>query len=268
MKKLQWRRRHYSKDEDTAVKMKALQWIWRHCSEDEGTAVKMKALQWRWRHCSEDEETTVKTKILQWRWRHCSEDIETQSTSHTRISNLGWWRILWFYKRQIFSPPIINKYITRCVSSPYTVMGLKTAFEMWRHTRRNQISSFGEKDESIYIGGGLQFSLLLAAELCASAVVMLATPCSEVTWRVPVTHSIRQFQLHSPSRASPCSIIFQLDSTILLCCRWLEWLPYMKSKFNMQFKMENVHQINNARKTFWAEACQTVTSVHQRSQKF
>jgi len=29
-----------------------------------------------------------------------------------------------------------------------------------------------------------QFSGLLAAEVCASAVVMLDTPCSEVVWRV------------------------------------------------------------------------------------
>jgi len=49
--------------------------------------------------------------------------------------------------------------------------------------------------------------------VCASAVVMLDTPCSEVVWRVLVTHSIRQFHLHFPSRASPCAITFQLDST-------------------------------------------------------
>ena len=41
---------------------------------------------------------------------------------------------------------------------------------------------------------------------------MLDTPCSEVGWRVLATHSIRQFTLHFPSRASPCAIIFQLDS--------------------------------------------------------
>ena len=46
---------------------------------------------------------------------------------------------------------------------------------------------------------GLQFSRLLAAEVCASAVVMLDTPCSEVVWRVLATHSIRQFPLHFPS---------------------------------------------------------------------
>ena len=60
---------------------------------------------------------------------------------------------------------------------------------------------------------GRQFSRLLAAEVCASAVVMLDTPCSVVVWRVLATHSIRQFPLHFPSRASPCAITFQPDST-------------------------------------------------------
>ena len=60
-----------------------------------------------------------------------------------------------------------------------------------------------------------QFSRLLAAEVCASAlllVVMLDTQCSKEVWRVLATHSIRQFPLHFPSRASPCAITFQLDS--------------------------------------------------------
>jgi len=48
---------------------------------------------------------------------------------------------------------------------------------------------------------GRQFSRLLAAEVCASAVVMLDTPRSEVVWRVVATHSIRQF---SPSLPHPC----------------------------------------------------------------
>ena len=60
---------------------------------------------------------------------------------------------------------------------------------------------------------GRQFSWLLAAEVCASAVVMLHTPCSEVVWRVLATHSIRQFPLHFPSLASPRAITFQPDST-------------------------------------------------------
>jgi len=84
---------------------------------------------------------------------------------------------------------------------------------MWWHTRRNQISSFGERTSPFKSRGGGQFSRLLAAELCASAVVMLDTPCSEVVWRVLAPHSIRQFPLHFPSRVSPCAITFQLEST-------------------------------------------------------
>jgi len=60
---------------------------------------------------------------------------------------------------------------------------------------------------------GRQFSRLLAAEVCASAVVMLDTPCSEVVWRVLATHSIRHFPLQVPSRTSPCAITFQLEPT-------------------------------------------------------
>jgi len=60
---------------------------------------------------------------------------------------------------------------------------------------------------------GRQFGRLLAAEVFASAVVMLDTPCSGVVWRVLATHSIRQFPFHFPFRTSPCAITFQLHST-------------------------------------------------------
>ena len=66
---------------------------------------------------------------------------------------------------------------------------------------------------------GRQFSRLLAAEVCASAVVMLDTPYSEVVWRVLALHSIRQFPLNFPSHASRCAITIQLDSTFECCCR-------------------------------------------------
>ena len=61
--------------------------------------------------------------------------------------------------------------------------------------------------------GGRQFSRLLAAKLCSSAVVMMDKPCYEVVWRVLATHSFRQFPLHFPSRASPRAGTFQLEST-------------------------------------------------------
>ena len=60
---------------------------------------------------------------------------------------------------------------------------------------------------------GRQFSQLLAVEVCASAVVMLDTPCSVVVWRVLDNQSIRQFSIQFPSRTLPCAIMFQLDST-------------------------------------------------------
>jgi len=59
---------------------------------------------------------------------------------------------------------------------------------------------------------GRQFSRLLAAEVCGSAVVMFDTPCSEAVWRVLAIHFIRQFPFHFPSRASPRAITFQLES--------------------------------------------------------
>ena len=49
--------------------------------------------------------------------------------------------------------------------------------------------------------------------MCASALVMLDTPCSEIVWRVLANHSIRHFPLHLPFRASPCAITFQLEPT-------------------------------------------------------
>ena len=68
---------------------------------------------------------------------------------------------------------------------------------------------------------GRQFIRMLAAEVCASAVVMLDTPCYEVVWRVLATHSIRQFPLHFSSHASPCAITFQLDCATHLDLLWL-----------------------------------------------
>ena len=86
---------------------------------------------------------------------------------------------------------------------------------------------------------GRQFSRLLAAEVCASAVVMLDTPCSEVVWKVLATHSIRQLPLHFPSCASPCAITFQLDSTFT----WNRGWPAFETSFMsiMPLSLPNRH---------------------------
>jgi hypothetical protein len=83
---------------------------------------------------------------------------------------------------------------------------------------------------------GRQYSRLLAAEVCVSAVVMLYTPCSEVVWRVLTTHSIHQFPLHFPYRAAPCAITFQRYSTARTdLCKFAKYpntiLPHSFAKY-------------------------------------
>jgi hypothetical protein len=65
--------------------------------------------------------------------------------------------------------------------------------------------------------GWCQFSWLLAAEVCTSAVVMvvmLYTQFSEVVWRILATHSICQFPLHL---ALLCVTVCHHISTGLYC---------------------------------------------------
>jgi hypothetical protein len=93
---------------------------------------------------------------------------------------------------------------------------------------------------------GRHFSRLLAAELWASAVVMLDTPCSEVVWRVLATHSIRQFPLHFLSRASPRAITFQLKSKssfswsvvnlfMIVFNKWWQWDCIELHNYNIDY---------------------------------
>ena len=89
-------------------------------------------------------------------------------------------------------------------------------------SRRGQLKCDGTRAETRFLlsakrtnpfksAGRRQFIRLLAAEVWASAVVMLDTPCSEVVWRVLATHCILLSPFHFPSRASPCAITFQLE---------------------------------------------------------
>ena len=82
---------------------------------------------------------------------------------------------------------------------------------------------------------GRQFSRLLAAQVCASAVVMLDTPCSEVVWRLPATHSIRQFPVHFPSRASQRAITFQMEPISRL------WMLAWRRSNNTKICCHNVY---------------------------
>jgi hypothetical protein len=92
---------------------------------------------------------------------------------------------------------------------------------------------------------GLQFSRLLAAEGCASAVVMLDTPCSEVVWRALATHSIRQFSLHFPSHASPCAITFKLQSTAGLEWWGARWITGLHNRRNNNAQISVLMRLYN-----------------------
>jgi hypothetical protein len=68
------------------------------------------------------------------------------------------------------------------------------------HEQKKSYYVFAAKRTSPFkSAGGRQFSRLLAAEVCASAVVILDTTCSKIVWRVLATHCIRQFPTSLPS---------------------------------------------------------------------
>jgi len=83
---------------------------------------------------------------------------------------------------------------------------------MWWHTRRNQISSFGETDESISIGGGPSVQSTTGSR----GVRISGSNAGYTMFRGSVKGT--GYPLHSPVslslplRASPCAITFQLES--------------------------------------------------------
>ena len=120
------------------------------------------------------------------------------------------------------------------VSTPLAIILFQASWNVRAHAQKPDFV-FRAKRTSPFKSArwGRQFSRLLAAEVCASAVVMLDTLCSEVVWRVLATHSIRQFPLHFPSPASPCAITFQLESNT---CHWfciysVSWMVIVGSLF-------------------------------------
>jgi len=102
-----------------------------------------------------------------------------------------------------------------CGASPYEAGLVSVVDCVWNVMAHAQKPDFVfQRNGRVHLNRqGRPFNRILAAEVCASAVVMLDTPCSEVVWRVLATPSIRQFPLHFPSPASPCAITFQLEST-------------------------------------------------------
>jgi len=112
-----------------------------------------------------------------------------------------------YHKRTIHFPYWILKTTTACTSE----MKVDCVWNVMAHAQKPDFVF--RRNGRVHLNRwGCQFSRLLATEVCASAVVKLDTPCSEVVWRVLDTHFIRLFPLHFHSRALPCAITFQLDS--------------------------------------------------------
>ena len=121
-----------------------------------------------------------------------------------------------------------------------------------------RLSLSAKRTRSFKSAGGLQFSRLLAAEVCAPAVVMLDTPCSEVAWRVLATHSIRQFPLHLSSSASPCAITFHPEPMSFM-------FIFIAETISVQWKI-TVH-IDSASTIFFTSQLEASWNVKAHAQK-
>jgi hypothetical protein len=107
----------------------------------------------------------------------------------------------------VYNPKTLAKNVHKIV--------VEASWNVMEHAQKTDF--FFRRNGQVHLNRrGRQFSRLLAAEVFASAVVMLDTPCSEVVWRELATHSIRHFLLHFSSRASPCAITFQLESNNII----------------------------------------------------
>ena len=107
----------------------------------------------------------------------------------------------------------------------FSVLNLvvEASWNVMAHAQKPYFVFRAKRTSPFKSAGGVRSVDYWQLRCCASAVVMLDTPCSEVVWRVLAIHSIRQFPLHFPSLASPCAITFQLESTY---CNHLAWKCY------------------------------------------
>jgi hypothetical protein len=86
---------------------------------------------------------------------------------------------------------LLMRWLPHLTSKPNAAGRLRLKCDGTRAETRFPLSA---KRMSPFISAvGRQFSRLLVAEVCASAVVMLDTACSELVWRVLATHCIRHF---------------------------------------------------------------------------
>ena len=109
--------------------------------------------------------------------------IPLQFTDHGRSTESFIWYIV--IKR---TPRIIILNVVNTKQNSVNIYcRLRLKFDGTRAETRFRLSA--KRTSPFKSAGGRQFSRLPAAEVCASAVVMLDTPCSEVVWKVLATGS-------------------------------------------------------------------------------
>jgi len=101
---------------------------------------------------------------------------------------------------------------------------------------------------------GCQFSRLLAAEVCASAVVECWIDRVRYNARLLATPSIRLFPLHFSTRAFPCAITFHFCSTTV-AVHTVDLLVLLTSTFcifsHLQALLKYGSKANNVHRAFW-----------------
>jgi len=80
---------------------------------------------------------------------------------------------------------------------------IEASWNVMAHAQEPDLVFVAKRTNPFKSAGWRKFSRLRAAEVCASAVVMLDTPCSEVVWRVLAAHCIRQFSPRSVRHRVP-----------------------------------------------------------------
>ena len=117
----------------------------------------------------------------------------------------------------------INYHLCKFMSELWIFFCLEN-WESWAVEHVWNVMAHAQKPDLVFQRNGRvhlnwwegQFSWLLAAEVCASVVVTLDTPCSEVECKTTGYTLHSHVPLHFPYRASPCAIRFQLSSTNFL----------------------------------------------------
>jgi len=147
-------------------------------------------------------------------WRDC----ETRPKQVYQGQTLdGWWWWWWWCRKDIGREYTLCKEWSKSFST-------NCVWNVMAHAQKSDFVFRGNGRVHLNCWGR-QFSRLRAAEVCASAVVMLDTPCSEVVWRYWLPTPFASFPLTS----LPCVTVCPHVSTGLYLL--VVSIRYLRSKF-------------------------------------